>query len=320
MDIERELGIGPTSDKREIRRAYARRLKETHPEDDPEGFQRLREAYEIALQQSGWIAEDEAEEDAHADESEQAVEPKPRPARQDSGSAGDHPGEAEHKDDPADDEPDDRDRRAVTDMVAGLGRLLDKGDDRGAAEALEIAVADPVLLNLNNRRLFEFLLLQEVGERDPMPPATARAAAKAFRWDEHWTDLPYDYQYLADQVLAVQLSEERLAELHRAAKKRIGGGFEARAANLLLGPYSPVRFTLAGGADLLTAMERLLAELRAQYPEILEREVDPRVLAWWTEATDDPASRINRRSRMVTWTIIGLSFALGVARAVLRDF
>jgi len=44
-----ELGISPTGEAAAIRRAYAIRLKQIRPDDDPAGFARLRAAYEAAL-------------------------------------------------------------------------------------------------------------------------------------------------------------------------------------------------------------------------------------------------------------------------------
>ncbi|MGD7386377.1 molecular chaperone DnaJ, partial [Ralstonia pseudosolanacearum] len=45
------LDIAPTQDARQIRRAYAARLKAVRPDEDAAGFQALREAYEWALAQ-----------------------------------------------------------------------------------------------------------------------------------------------------------------------------------------------------------------------------------------------------------------------------
>ena len=44
------LQIEPTTDQALIKRAYARQSKVFHPEEDPEGFLRLRDAYSRALQ------------------------------------------------------------------------------------------------------------------------------------------------------------------------------------------------------------------------------------------------------------------------------
>ncbi len=44
------LQIEPTADREQIKKAYARQSRIFHPEEDPEGFMRLREAYSQALQ------------------------------------------------------------------------------------------------------------------------------------------------------------------------------------------------------------------------------------------------------------------------------
>lgn len=43
------LGIEPTSDKKEIKKAYAKLLKQYHPEENPEEFKQIQEAYQQCL-------------------------------------------------------------------------------------------------------------------------------------------------------------------------------------------------------------------------------------------------------------------------------
>ena len=67
MDEKRSfalLGIGQTKDENAIRQAYYDRLPEFNPEDDPEGFRRLRTAYEEAIAYARAVEEEaESEED-----------------------------------------------------------------------------------------------------------------------------------------------------------------------------------------------------------------------------------------------------------------
>ena len=60
----RILGIEATKDERALKSAYREKLTVTNPEDDPEGFKRLRRAYEEAC---GYARETE---DAEGDEQE----------------------------------------------------------------------------------------------------------------------------------------------------------------------------------------------------------------------------------------------------------
>lgn len=43
------LGIEPTSDKKEIKKAYAKLLKQDHPEENPEKFKQIQAAYQQCL-------------------------------------------------------------------------------------------------------------------------------------------------------------------------------------------------------------------------------------------------------------------------------
>ncbi|EOE5504972.1 hypothetical protein ACKJUJ_000290 [Cronobacter sakazakii] len=63
------LGLEPGADERAIKRAYARLLKVCRPDDDPQGFQQLRDAYETALEQARRGVAD-GDDDAFGDDDE----------------------------------------------------------------------------------------------------------------------------------------------------------------------------------------------------------------------------------------------------------
>lgn len=73
------LQTEPTTDQAQIKRAYARQSRIFHPEEDPEGFLRLREAYSCALK---WAEAHENEEILpSADIEKRKDQPQPLPNR-----------------------------------------------------------------------------------------------------------------------------------------------------------------------------------------------------------------------------------------------
>lgn len=75
MNIWQTLEIETTPDTKAIKRAYAKKLKVTRPDEDPKGFQDLHYAYKAALQHAEWMARREAEGDydEYEDDDEEVV-------------------------------------------------------------------------------------------------------------------------------------------------------------------------------------------------------------------------------------------------------
>ena len=63
VEIFQVLGIEQTKDERAIKNAYREKLAVTNPEDNPEGFKRLRTAYEAACNYANSPDEEEAQEE-----------------------------------------------------------------------------------------------------------------------------------------------------------------------------------------------------------------------------------------------------------------
>ena len=68
------LGIEPTDDVRAIKRAYAKKLKQHRPEEDPQGFQQLNEAYQFVVENLDYLLSMEQAEPQNEAESEKDSE------------------------------------------------------------------------------------------------------------------------------------------------------------------------------------------------------------------------------------------------------
>jgi tetratricopeptide (TPR) repeat protein len=75
------LGLDKTADESAVKRAYAKLLKVTRPDDDPAGFQKLREAYQAALSwlkhRDEWDDEEPTEDEAGSPAEPEEKSPAP---------------------------------------------------------------------------------------------------------------------------------------------------------------------------------------------------------------------------------------------------
>ena len=74
------LGIEPTSDKKEIKKAYAKLLKQYHPEENPEKFKQIQAAYQQCLHSDQEIESVSYEQNI---ESKQDIKTKPISIKED---------------------------------------------------------------------------------------------------------------------------------------------------------------------------------------------------------------------------------------------
>lgn len=204
MNPFEHLGIEAGADEREIKRAYARRLRQVRPDDDPAGFQALHEAYQACLgyaQHLRWQAMQDAEAGSdestpvsHAHEHEHiASDEAPAPQAQDQPDraretrTNDEPGQApehEHEPDELAPSPNEFDfnafmhellQRAACQPSAGLARWLRESEPLYSLD-LKLALRAPVSQVLAQIEhplpveatavIFEFFSLDVVGEHD----------------------------------------------------------------------------------------------------------------------------------------------------------
>ena len=74
MSCWKILGIKPTDDKKQIKLAFAKKVKENPPDKDARVYQEIREAYNMALRESVYFQSEEEDEDEDWKEEESQQE------------------------------------------------------------------------------------------------------------------------------------------------------------------------------------------------------------------------------------------------------
>ena len=216
-----ELGIASGSDRDAIRRAYARKLRVTNPEDDAEGFKRLRAAYEQALAQADFAArwgdvdeDDEEEFDATTDdvsfaELEAIADPLDRPdptTRWDDRTPSGQDDDAETITLDADRE---RDLAALHQTMADLDNALRglwRAPDADIERAFADLLASPAMGEIAVRDDVERWAARLIANTIPKSDAILAQAVAAFGWNDQNA---FRGDYAVHDVLA-RLEEWRL--------------------------------------------------------------------------------------------------------------
>jgi hypothetical protein len=330
----RLLGLPDDADERAIKRAYAAKLKTTRPDEDPEGFQRLHEAYQAAL---AWVrsgphdgddsdedwddesdpAEDDADEDlgdadsaarapAHAHMHAASHEDTVRPATQTADplvedDAGETPSEG----------------AVVFDHDAFFDTCFRLASDGMEGDLRRWLDAQPILWSLAHKAQIGHWLLHAMHHRQP-PMAPSRFDLLMDYFGLIDLRNGYDTYYLHRMRHRLQIAWElRTSQLRALAERTADDGTSVTSAvrqvrrilRDLSRPFDWPRALLPALMPMYpTAVRRFLCRLELGRLDDLPPPIDPAQVAFWDAASD--RSRLTRQRLAVVGSRVAVYAAL----------
>jgi hypothetical protein len=288
------LEIAPSDDERTVKRAYAKRLKVVRPDDDPEKFQALRQAYERALalvQHSFTQADEEPELPAIAENSVAAGAADAAEMHVEAEAAAAYPGPIAgkravslHQDQESLLEavqPAFNAAAAADSLWQALMLQMTPGKLRYTSAILANFVKTEDFENFDVRDAFEFRAMQYCANQNADQAARA-AMVEQFGWVDNAQHLFQHNPDMARAALARYHADQGYKWLENSA---IVG---SKAALALIQTTVPKRSMRLYERKFVAEMKGLVQRIRWHSPELLAYRLNAELFVWWEKQVHTP--------------------------------